>query len=178
MLAARCTVRLAMHGHIENDKKALDKASVTLKSKTLFDADPCTSSAETPPSVLDALAETRKACTVLATYLDNAKRAAKDLAEQEKKAAEIPVMPAPDPPIDSMLHSVQFIVTYGASVAPNWNLALFKGPAATGNLASASGVRTHLLNIAVGPRTGGDKSQEQNRLIANQNILLTRPSTP
>ena len=70
-----------------------------------------------------------------------------------------------DPPVDSLLHSVQFVVTYGGGVSPSWTLLQLKGPgSATSPAASATGQRTHLLSIALGPAA----STEQNRLIQNQ----------
>jgi len=59
-----------------------------------------------------------------------------------------------DPPIDSLLHSVTFVVNYGASVTPSWTLLQWKGPGQIPNLLSASGLRTHLLVISIAPRTG------------------------
>jgi hypothetical protein len=73
----------------------------------------------------------------------------------------------PDPPIDSLLHSVQFTVTYGVNASPGWTLLQWKGPSpASGSAAAYTGQRTHLLNIALGPA----HSHEQERLINN---LLT-----
>lgn len=65
----------------------------------------------------------------------------------------------PDPPIDSLAHSVQFVVTWGANVTPSWTLVKWRGP--TGTFASATGTTTHTLNIAFGP------TSEQNRLLNN-----------
>jgi hypothetical protein len=70
-----------------------------------------------------------------------------------------------NPPVDGLLHSVQFVVAYGASVSPNWTLLKWKGPSLTVPGASASGLRTHILNIALGPPA------EQNRLIQNQTVI-------
>lgn len=70
----------------------------------------------------------------------------------------------PNPPIDGLLHSVQFILVYNASVTPNWSLLLWKGPGLTVPGASLSGTRTHILNIALG------SPAEQNRLIQNITI--------
>ena len=92
-----------------------------------------------------------------------------DVGKLEEAATKI-VQPlrAINPPIDAILHSVTFVISYGANVAPGWSLLQWKGPSpATGSLAAASGQQTHLLNIAIGP-VGG---QEQNRLINNQTIL-------
>jgi hypothetical protein len=71
-----------------------------------------------------------------------------------------------DPPLDSLLHSVSFVLTYGASATPNWTLLQWKGPSPSGaSTFAAAGQRTHVLNIALGPNAG-----EQNRLIQNQTV--------
>ncbi len=71
----------------------------------------------------------------------------------------------PDPPMDGLLHSVQFVVTHGANVSPNWSFLVWKGPSVTTPGASATGQRTHILNIAIGSPREGD------RLIQNQTVL-------
>ncbi len=75
----------------------------------------------------------------------------------------------PNPPIDGLLHSVQFVLAYNASITPNWSLLLWKGPGLTLPGASLSGTRTHILNIALGSPT------EQARLIQNITIANTGP---
>jgi hypothetical protein len=76
-----------------------------------------------------------------------------------------------DPPIDSLLHSVQFVLSYGVSASPNWTLLQFKGPSPSGaSTGSLAGQRTHVLNIALGP-VG---NVEQNRLIQNQAVTAPR----
>jgi hypothetical protein len=76
-----------------------------------------------------------------------------------------------DPPIDSVLHSLTFVISYGANVSPSWTLLQWKGPSQNGNLLSATGTRTHTLNIALGPRTGAPAvSQDALRLINNQTV--------
>jgi hypothetical protein len=76
-----------------------------------------------------------------------------------------------DPPIDSVLHSLTFAISYGANVSPSWTLLQWKGPGQNGSLLSATGTRTHTLNIALGPRTGAPAvSQDALRLINNQTI--------
>jgi hypothetical protein len=73
-----------------------------------------------------------------------------------------------DPPIDSLLHSVQFVLSYGASASPSWTLLQWKGPSPTGaSTFAAAGQRTHVLNIALGPTAA-----EQNRLIQNQTVAM------
>jgi hypothetical protein len=104
------------------------------------------------------------------------KEIANKIRLQNVKLQLLPAPALPDPPIDSLTHSVNFMVTYGASIAPNWSLASFKGPGANGNLANANRTRTHLLTISMGPRNGGEKATaEQVRNIQNLNILSLRP---
>jgi len=76
-----------------------------------------------------------------------------------------------DPPVDSVLHSLQFVISYGANVTPSWTLLQWKGPGQSGNFLSASGVQTHNLQLALGPRTGqASISQDATRLIQNQTV--------
>jgi hypothetical protein len=77
----------------------------------------------------------------------------------------------PDPPIDSLLHSVTFVVSYGANLTPSWTLLQWKGPGQTPNLLAASGVRTHGLVIAIGPPAAAPSvGPDAIRLIQNQAI--------
>jgi hypothetical protein len=102
-----------------------------------------------------------------ARYASDAKAAENDAAKQAKLAISLEKkFPYPNinSPVDGLLHSVQFVVTYGVNVSPNWTLLQWKGPGLTVPGASASGVRTHVLNIALGP------PNEQNRLIQNQTV--------
>ncbi len=76
-----------------------------------------------------------------------------------------------DPPIDSVAHSLTFVVAYGMGISPSWSLLQWKGPGAgTGtSLLSATGTRTHILNLALAPRTGSPAiSTDAMRLIQNQ----------
>jgi hypothetical protein len=59
-----------------------------------------------------------------------------------------------DPPIDAVLHSLTFVINYGANVTPSWTLLQWKGPGQSANFVSAAGVRTHGLVISMGPRSG------------------------
>ena len=82
-----------------------------------------------------------------------------------------------DPPINSVSHSLQFVVTYGAGISPSWSLLQWKGPGGSGNtpLFGASGTRTHTLNLALGPRSGtASISADALRLINNQVIRSLR----
>ncbi|WP_156162698.1 hypothetical protein [Bradyrhizobium sp. LTSP857] len=106
---------------------------------------------------------------------DNAKLFS-DHAQALQKTAAL-VSYTPDPPIDSILHSIQFVVAFGGTVTPSWTLINWKGPGLNAPAASAQGVRTNILNLALGPRSGATKSTpEQTRLINNAILLLTRPS--
>ena len=59
-----------------------------------------------------------------------------------------------DPPIDSVLHSLTFVIDYGVNVSPSWTLLQWKGPGQIPNFFSASGIRTHILVLSMGPRAG------------------------
>jgi hypothetical protein len=74
---------------------------------------------------------------------------------------------SPDPPIDSITHSVNFVVTAGGSISPNWTFVKWKGPTTSGTLASLSAVRTHSLNIALGSPSGPGLV-EVDRVLSNQ----------
>ncbi len=108
-----------------------------------------------------------------ADYAKAASRCADDLtllADQATKNADS--LPNQiDPPIDAVSHSLQFVVAYGANITPSWTLIQWKGPGLTQNFASASGTRTHTLNLALAPRTGGPAiGGDALRLINNQVI--------
>ena len=78
-----------------------------------------------------------------------------------------------DPPINSVAHSLNFVVAYGAGISPSWSLLQWKGPGGSSNtpFLSASGQRSHTLNIALAPRSGGPAiGTDALRLINNQVI--------
>jgi hypothetical protein len=76
-----------------------------------------------------------------------------------------------DPPIDSLSHSVKFVVAVSGNLSPNWILVNFRGPASSGSLLSGSRTTTHTLNIVMG------SPDEQNRQLTNLVILQNlRPS--
>jgi hypothetical protein len=119
--------------------------------------------------------QTKADAAIWKTVAANAKRF-QDHAQALQKTAAL-VSYTPDPPIDGILHSVQFVVAYGGGITPSWTLITWKGPGLNAPAASAQGTRTNILNLALGPRTGATKSTpEQNRLINNTILLLTRPS--
>jgi hypothetical protein len=68
-------------------------------------------------------------------------------ASQNSKAAKA----SPNPPVDTTSQSVDFVVTASANASPSWSLINLKGPGNAGNLFSINGIRTHTLDIAIGP---------------------------
>lgn len=96
------------------------------------------------------------------TAKSNAVAAAQELAQAQRLAN-------PDPPINSISHSLNFVVTAGAGFSPSWTLLHWKGPSTNGNLASVSSIRTHTLNIVLGP-PGIAGSSEEARVLDNQAI--------
>ena len=109
-----------------------------------------------------------------ATEADKLAADAKEQAKAAKQNAALVSKRIPDPPIDSISHSVQFLVTTSASIAPSWTLVRFRGP--TGNLAGATAIQTHTLNIALGPRgdNGAAYSQEAVRVLQNLTLQQIR----
>jgi hypothetical protein len=101
------------------------------------------------------------------TVAEDAQKDAELKANDAKTNAATVAKSIPDPPIDSIAHSVQFIVVFGAGVSPTWALAAWKGPALNGPFATAGGGRTHTLNLALGPRgkDGVKFSDEQLRQL-------------
>lgn len=83
-----------------------------------------------------------------------------------KNAAIVAQLANPNDPIDSISHSVNFVVTYGGSITPNWALYALHAPASSGNLASFSGIRTHTLTIALGSPATSENS-ETSRALSN-----------
>jgi hypothetical protein len=85
-------------------------------------------------------------------YAVNMSKCAKIVQEASDLPGKLPQQV--DPPIDSVLHSLTFVISYGANVTPSWTLLQWKGPGQNPNFASASGLRTHNLVISMGPRSG------------------------
>jgi hypothetical protein len=98
---------------------------------------------------------------------------ASDLASYAQKYADAAALNTPDPPIASIGHSIQFVLAYGGGVSPSWSLIALKGPGLTPPLISGSFNRTHLLQLALGPTGGGTTTPEQERIISNQDLLLS-----
>jgi hypothetical protein len=109
----------------------------------------------------DYPAQSAKCATALAQAADRA----------AKNAAALPSQI--DPPIDSVAHSISFVLAYGAGISPSWSLLQWKGPGGSANnsLFGATGNRTHTLNLALAPRSGGPAiGTDALRLINNQVI--------
>jgi hypothetical protein len=96
----------------------------------------------------------------------------------QKEAGDAALLNAPtvlpdqvSPPIDSVSHSLTFIINYGANVTPSWSLLQWKGPGNNGSFLSATNLRTHSLILALAPRTGSPAiGPDALRLIQNQTI--------
>jgi hypothetical protein len=76
-----------------------------------------------------------------------------------------------DPPIDSISHSVNFVVAVSGNITPSWTLVNFKGPGSSGTFASATHTNTHTLSIALG--SPAVIPIEQNRQLNNLVIIQT-----
>jgi hypothetical protein len=94
-------------------------------------------------------------------------------AKQELKVA----LAAFDPPIDSISHQVQFVLSWNASASPSWSLVRFKGPTGTGAFASASRSDTHTLSIVMGTPGPSTDSKIAAIQIGNS-ITSTLGATP
>ena len=111
---------------------------------------------------------------------------ANDMAQKAYAKCAAPA-PAPlDPPIDSITHQVQFIVTWSANASPSWTLAHFKGPGAgASSMLSGSQITTHTLLITLGaPAPGTAKGpsgevqlQRSNAAINNLGQQIRPPAT-
>lgn len=73
-----------------------------------------------------------------------------------------------DPPISTIGQSIQFVLSYSGNVTPTWTFVTFKGP--NNPLFSASGTRTHMLNITIGSPT--DSTGATNAALAQNQLYL------
>jgi hypothetical protein len=92
-------------------------------------------------------------------------------ASQNSKAAKA----SPNPPIDATSQSVDFVVTASANASPSWSLINLKGPGNAGNSFSMNGIRTHTLDIAIGPPgPNGTKTSaaQDNALLALKQVRI------
>jgi hypothetical protein len=88
------------------------------------------------------------------------------VVKAQENAALAKSLLTPDPPIESIGQSMNFIVTTGLSISPTWSYLHWKGPANGSSLASISGIRTHTLNIALGAPTSAGVNEVQ-RVLNN-----------
>jgi hypothetical protein len=108
--------------------------------------------------VADALDEELKAETEVAKNIKGA---------QADGATVLGNLP-PNPPIDSIAHSVSFAITLSATATPSWTLVHFKGPGTGNSLVGASRAFTNTLNISMGPTSDTTKvSMETLRQLDN-----------
>jgi hypothetical protein len=154
----------------------------TIQDNVTKDANSAAAANEAAQKVATMVDALPPGSSVSQQWIDDAQTAASDAArfetdakKQQDNATAIAAKLTgfqPNPPIDALGHSIQFIVTYGGSITPNWSLLMWKGPGLTIPGASLAGVRTNILNIALGPTT------EQNRLLLNQTLTNTLTAHP
>jgi hypothetical protein len=131
------------------------------------------SDADHPDSIDDNIVDMRAKRDIAAKAARAGQQATKDADAQNaflQRLIQQPPSFTPDPPLDSIGHSVQFVVAIGGSVTPSWTLVQWKGPGITAPGASGVMNRTHLLQLAFGQPGSGD----QNRIINNNTIFLSQ----
>jgi hypothetical protein len=82
-----------------------------------------------------------------------------------------------DPPIDAISVQIQFILAFNASASPSWTLLHFKGPAPTSSLISGTKTLTHTLNVAIGPPSSPDATNQLNALVTSAAITNSLQTT-
>jgi len=163
--------------YIKHNIAADQNALGTIRTQVASDAARADKANDEAQSILDGFNKLDPKKDVSKSLVDEIKTAADtaqlfgdDAVKQQTAAKKIEddlTNYKPNPPIDAIGHSVQFIVNYGGSVTPNWSLLVWKGPGLTIPGASISGVRTNIMNIALGP------TSEQTRLLLNQTLTNT-----
>ena len=111
--------------------------------------------------------EKRKDCYL--QYINVVKTAAfvvyvENLQDISTEISKYVISFSPGLPIDSMSHTVIFVVTYGAGITPQWSF--INVSTANNPLAQMQGVRTHNLLLAIGPTTE-NSANIQNQTVAN-----------
>jgi hypothetical protein len=81
-----------------------------------------------------------------------------------------------DPPITTIGQSVQFVLAYGGNFTPTWTFVRFKG--FNSPLFTATGTRTHILNITLGPVQQGTSNTPIPAVSLNQLYLLLNNILP
>ncbi len=87
-----------------------------------------------------------------------------DIAHSSTQISQYIKSFSPGLPIDSLSHTVIFVVTYGAGVTPQWSF--INVTTANNPLAMMQGMRTHNLLLAIGPPTE-NSANIQNQTVAN-----------
>ena len=77
---------------------------------------------------------------------------------------------------DTIGHTAQFVFTAGANVTPTFSLEKFKGPAASGTLASTSRTDTNKLVIAFSNQDPSKGQKADRALSIQHNQLIFQPS--
>jgi hypothetical protein len=115
-------------------------------------------------------------CPALASTIDTVivqiKAAATRVAAAKGAVDKIIEALPHDPPIDSLSHSVQFVVALSGNLTPSWTLVNFKGPGASGNLLAGSYTTTHTLAISMGSPSAlpSEQSRQLQNLVIIQNL--------
>jgi hypothetical protein len=131
-----------------------------------------------PPSENDVLMNRENLCpekpsgtyATLAEYtkasMSADSEAAKAISNAERAASLASKISKPDAPVLGVSQSVNFVVTLGASLSPAWMLTVWRGPTAA---LAAQGIRTHTLDIAIGPssdQSAAIQTLQNNRIIS------------
>jgi hypothetical protein len=113
--------------------------------------------------------DAKKAVDAATQNIDKIKKLTKALTDYTDTFQTI------DPPIATIGQSIQFILSYSGNATPTWTFVSFKGP--NNPLFSASGTRTHMLNITLGPPTASVSSANP-AIAQNQLFLLLNNRLP
>jgi hypothetical protein len=116
----------------------------------------------TQPDLTKEIQALQAEATAAAGEIDKAKKEVDDVIKELPR----------DPPIDSLSHSVKFVVAVSGSLSPNWLLVNFRGPSANGSLLSGAHTRTHTLSIAMG--SPEEQARQLNNLVILQNLRPTQ----
>ncbi len=168
-------------------KTALEMANSTIViaegavNKDPNSIDACHASQTAAKNSATALADAK-------VFAGNAQKAQQDLTYAEANVNNLTVIATTavtnataaaqpiDPPIQAIGQSVQFILGYSGSVTPTWTFVRFKGP--NNPLFSATGTRTHMLNISLGPASPDTVGSPGPSISASQQNLLLNAILP
>lgn len=181
------SLKTASTTQVTTAKKAVDEAKTAFNAaKGLPGTDPHALSA--CRAVYEAVSDSVAATKTTSQFNSYAKKASEDVANAEKNMAimtsiaidannNASIVAKPiDPPIATIGQSVQFIFGYAGNVTPTWTFVRFKGP--NSPLFGASGTRTHMLNISLGPAVPGTVGTPSAGIVTNQTNLLLNNLLP